>query len=300
MTGFLNYFSRKTHSAKDANMRMHDPIRAHASEEPGVISNIGGRNYHLISDDKYLHTVKGVFEPDTVKLFDSLVSPNDTVLDVGANIGCTTILFADRARKVYSFEPSPSTFQFLQKNIDTAQLENVSLVNLGLGREAGRFDLTFSGDNRSGGFVSNKLRASAGHNVESIEIVCGDSYVENNQIRSIDFIKIDVEGFEKDVLQGLSNTIQRCRPTVALELNHWCLNAFQRISVPDFFDFLRQIFPYLYAVEKEDIRNIHDVDEAYHVMYHHIVTGFKYPNLVGAFNASQLKRFGEAYGRKID
>jgi hypothetical protein len=77
-------------------------------------------------------------------------------------------------------------------------------------------------------------------------------------------------------------------------LNHWCLNAFQRTSVPDFFDFLRGVFPFLYAVDGTDVRNLHDPDDSYNVMYQHIAHNFRYPNLVGAFDRSRVPLGGPA------
>jgi FkbM family methyltransferase len=264
-----------------------------------VMTDIGGKACRIASDDNYLDHIKGAFEPHMVALFDTLLKPTDTVLDVGANIGCTAILFGGRAQRVISFEPSPTTFAFLRKNVDAAGLRNVTLENVGLGKSAGRFELTSSVDNRAGGFVSNKMQASKGHRIEAIEIVQGDSYLEAHGIGHVDFIKMDVEGFERDVIEGLRETIAASRPVVTLELNHWCLNVLQRTTVPDFLDFLRGVFPYLYAVDPHDIRNLHDPSEAYHVMFRHVAGGFQYQNLVGAFEAGQLERFGEAFGRPI-
>jgi FkbM family methyltransferase len=277
---------------------VHSP--ASLPNERAVLTDIGGKRYRIASDDDYLETIKGVFEPDMVVLFDSLIKPDHVVLDIGANIGCTSILFANRARHVYSVEPSPSTFKYLEKNILAAQLGNITTANLGLGKAAGTYELTFSPNNRSGGFVSNRMSASDGHQVEQINIMKGDDFMKASAVPRVDFIKIDVEGFERYVIEGLGETMARDKPAVILELNHWCLNVFQRTSVPDFFDFLRNLFPYLYAVEKKDIKNLHDRNDAYHVMYHHIVGGFKYPNLVGAFNKDQLHTFANTFGLQIN
>ncbi|HEX8955746.1 MAG TPA: FkbM family methyltransferase [Burkholderiaceae bacterium] len=260
-----------------------------------IETNIGGKPYRIASDDDYLDHVKGEFEPHMVKLFRGLIDPHHTIFDIGANIGCTSILFSDMGKRVFSFEPSPSTYAFLALNIDTAQCGNVTATNVGLGKEAGNFELTFAKSNRSGAFVSNVTSASQGHQIERIEIAKGDSFVTEHHIEKVDFLKIDVEGFERNVIEGLQETIRRDRPVVVLELNHWCLNVFQRTSVPDFLDFLRGIFPYLFAVDGDDARNLHDPDHAYHVMYHHIVGGLKYANLVGAFDRRQLERFASAY-----
>ena len=70
-----------------------------------------------------------------------------------------------------------------------------------------------------------------------------------------------------------------------MELNHFCLNALRRITVPDFFDFLRSVFPYLYAVDTDNatIADLHDEEQSYFVMHEHLVR-FRFPNLVGGFD----------------
>jgi FkbM family methyltransferase len=292
----------------------------HLSNERVVHTKIGGKKYEIASDDNYLEHIKGEFEPEMVVLFKSLIRSNDVVLDVGANIGCTSILFGNLAEKVYCFEPSPTTFGYLEKNVKNARLDRVTPVNVGLGKESGMFELTFSQSDRSGGFVSNVTSASQGHQVEQIKIIKGDDFMKESKVPKIDFIKIDVEGFEKSVIEGLSATIARDQPIVVLELNHWCLNALQRTSVPDFFDFLRSVFPHLYAVDMsyvrnfkdrvrrklipslydvKDAKNLHDLNASYHVMNRHILNGFSYPILVGAFDKAQLETFSSTVGVQI-
>jgi len=83
-------------------------------------------------------------------------------------------------------------------------------------------------------------------------------------------------------------------PVAALELNHWCLNAFQRISVPDFLDYLCSMFPVLVAVEGDKYLDLRDAGERYIVMYGHILH-FQYMNLVGAFSSERLTNFLAQY-----
>lgn len=285
-------FAKRHKPASAPSAPMPQPVAEAGPGERSVTTRIGADNYLITSDDNYLDHIKDEFEPAMVTLFASLLRDGDCVLDVGANIGCTSLLFSQVARQVFSFEPSPTTFRLLQKNLAQAQVHNVVAANFGLGNSEGAFELTFAPDNRSGGFVSNLTTASSGHQVESIRIVAGDAYLRAANIAQIDFIKIDVEGFERNVIEGLTDTLARCKPVVVLELNHWCLNAFQRTSVPDFFDFLRGVFPLLYAVDGDDVRNLHDPDDAYYVMYQHIAHNFRYPNLVGAFNRSRVPLSG--------
>lgn len=246
--------------------------------------DIDGNEYIVTSDDLYLDNIGNDFEPQMVSLFKKLITPGDVIADVGANIGLTSILFSRLGCNVVSFEPSPSTYSILCENIQRNHLSNVVPVNVGLGDKAETTTITFAANNRSGGFVSDICRPEMGHVTENIEIRRLDDiwYKFDNRL---DFIKIDVEGFEGNVIRGALNLLEQHKPIVVLELNHWCLNAFRRISVPDFFDFLRSVFPVLYAVDIDNvsIKDLHVNDEAYHVMHEHIVK-FRYPNIVAGFD----------------
>ncbi|UPG91111.1 FkbM family methyltransferase [Luteibacter aegosomaticola] len=256
--------------------------------------NIAGRQFTLTSDDAYLGALGATFEPEMVRLFECFAK--GTVLDIGANIGCTALAFSGMADIVHAFEPSPSTFELLATN--TSVVGNVQRHNYGLGDAAGAFELTFAPTNRSGGFVSNQTQASAGHTVEKIEIRTLDDVAPSLVGSNIDFIKIDVEGFEGSVIRGGERTLAAARPVVALELNHWCLNAFQRTSVPDFFDYLRAVFPTLYAVEGSTYLNLHDPNESYAVMYQHILH-MRYVTLVGSFDTAALAAFHARYEHRL-
>ena len=252
---------------------------------------IGSKSYQIKSDDDYLNRMGHEFETKLCYLFQSLIQENFRILDVGANIGLTTLIFAELSEHVDSFEPSPSTFEILQTNISKSGYSNIDLHNFGLGSSAEKLSLTLNPNDRSGAFVSNKTQASFGHIVEHIELKTGDQHVCDNPVS---FIKIDVEGFEMEVLKGLLQTIERNRPIVVLELNHWCLNVFQRVCVPDYLDFLLKVFPILYAVDGEQYLDIRDTNSRYTVMYQHVIN-FRFPNLVGAFSPQHLAIFKERF-----
>jgi tRNA1(Val) A37 N6-methylase TrmN6 len=89
---------------------------------------IGGKNYAIASDDNYLEHIKNGFEPDMVKLFRAVASDSEVILDIGANIGCTALLFGELSMNVYAFEPSKTTFGFLEKNISKSGLKNATKI----------------------------------------------------------------------------------------------------------------------------------------------------------------------------
>lgn len=243
--------------------------------------------YTVVTDDRYLENMQGNWEPATARILESMAY--GTVLDVGANIGMTTLLHSQLADEVHAFEPSPTTFALLKENVGTAACENVTLHNFGLGQAAGASELTYSADNRSGAYVSDNVKASEGHMVETIRIETMDAFARDSGIGSVDMVKVDVEGFELNVLRGGASTLARHRPAMVLEMNHWCLNAFQRISIPDFLDVLLETFPIVLAVHEDHHLDVRLPSNRYVIMHQHILH-FWYQTLVCAFHPSQVER----------
>jgi len=244
---------------------------------------IGGKTHEVESDDQYLANMGDAFEPHMTALFSALIEPHMVVADVGANIGMTALLFSDLSKKVHAFEAAPSTYGILRRNV--AGCANVTAINKGMGDRTEEKTLTFSNRNRSGGFVSDTLTlGSKGYTTEVIQLDTIDGFFFDTPKRP-DFIKIDVEGFEPRVLRGAQALIARHKPTVVLELNHFCLNVMQRMSLPDFFDQLRAMFPVLLAMDtgNEQLADLHNPDAAYLVMHRH-TTRFRFPNIVAGFS----------------
>ncbi|PJJ96376.1 hypothetical protein CO641_14095 [Lysobacteraceae bacterium NML91-0213] len=249
-------------------------------------------DYSVVTDDKYLEPMQGRWEPATARLLESMAY--GTVLDVGANIGMTTLLHSRLADHVHAFEPSPTTFILLEENVERAECDNVTLHNFGLGDTPTGRELTYAPDNRSGAYVSDRITASEGHVIESIQIDTLDRFVEGGGTAAVDVIKIDVEGFEMHVLRGGARTLERLRPAVVLEMNHWCLNAFQRTSIPDFLDMLLNMFPIVLAVHEDHHLDARDASNRYVIMHQHILK-FWYQTLVCAHHPCQVERLVAAF-----
>jgi FkbM family methyltransferase len=248
---------------------------------------ISNKYYLVESDDSYLAKIQD-FEPNMISLYELLLPKNSIVCDIGANIGCTSIFFSKKASKVFSFEPSESTFKFLKTNILSNKCTNVELFNIACGSSNTSLKINFSAENRSGAYLSND-NLTQSHLVEDISVKTLDKWWVENGKPYVSFLKIDVEGYEKDVLTGGLELVKSLKPIVLVELNHWCLNVFQRITVPDYLDFLRSIFPYLYAVDENTYGDLHNRDDSYHIMYQHILYQ-KFPNIVGAFSEKDLDK----------
>lgn len=250
---------------------------------------VGEQSYDLTYDDLYGAGVGAVFEPGLVRILDVLTPRNALALDVGANIGLTTLALAQLATTVHAFEVVPGTFELLKTNVSNSGVANVVLHDFGLGDVAATVSLNRTEADRSGAYISKEAPPTLGHRRETGRVEVLDAVAPSLGPERVGLIKIDVEGFEVPVLRGARELLDRDRPVVLLEMNHWCLNAFQRRSIPDFLDDLRAVFPVLYAVDDAsgDSRDLRDVDQTHYAMHEHIVRG-RYMTAVGAFTRSQV------------
>ncbi len=194
------------------------------------------------------------------------------VFDIGSNIGMTAVIAAKSgAAKVYAFEPDPNVFPFL---LDTIKA-NAALVhahNMALGAAEGSLS-----------FFSNPSSTSASHLVTedtlghsptgTVQMSTFDTFVKAQRIQKIDFIKIDVEGFEIDVLRGAIETIEHLKPSLLIEFNAFTMVGFRDINPRDLLRMLGALFPYVYRF-KDGHPLLIDSDGA--------ALGFIHDNLVSA------------------
>lgn len=148
------------------------------------------------------------------------------VYDIGANIGITTLFFAKHVGEeglVVAFEPVPPTAQRLQENVHINRLQNVRIYPVALGDEAGQAEICYAED--ASGIATLRKDMAQGYQREyrmqtfTVEVVPLDSLVEREHLPAPDFIKLDVEGFEYQVLQGAHRLIERARPALFMELH---------------------------------------------------------------------------------
>ena len=157
----------------------------------------------------------GVFEKEELKdLFDLLdplegVFASGTALDIGANVGNHAVYFAKVFRQVHAFEPHPSIFEVMALN--AKWVGNVQAHAIGLGDTPGVFAL--SSDPTHLGLSSLKHGDTAGGVQVRVERL-DDSKIE---LSDLCFVKMDVEGFEANVLRGGSRTLAAHQPIVVLE-----------------------------------------------------------------------------------
>jgi FkbM family methyltransferase len=164
----------------------------------------------------------GEYEEDLIREFISAVPPGrrGTVLDIGANVGTHSLAFARHFRHVHAFEPNPQLWESFARNIDLNDLDNVSLHKTGLGDQEADlpFYLIEKKNYGLGTFSTAEQYDLPLEEVGRMKVATGDGYTELAGIGPVDAIKIDVQGFELEVLTGLSRVLERDRPFVWMEI----------------------------------------------------------------------------------
>jgi FkbM family methyltransferase len=170
---------------------------------------IDGLTFYLNPKDGYLTQVVlsyGTYEPEETRVFRSKCRPGDTVIDVGANVGWYTIIaskFVGNNGRVIAFEPEPENFAILKRNVLANGCDNVTLEQKALSNAAG--ELTLYLDEANKGRHSTVLDWK-GKTIK-VEALRLDDYLEN-RFKKVDFVKIDVEGAEPMVLEGMKRAVE--------------------------------------------------------------------------------------------
>lgn len=148
-------------------------------------------------------------EMSTKRWFVDHIKDDWVLFDCGANIGYFSILFARLAYRgyVYAFEPT-STYSMLLKNLKYHHIQNVMPLKMALGKQSGeKIDSLY----RIWGDRPDKKK---------YVFTTIDDFVDANCLARIDCIKIDVDSFDFEVLQGAERTLLKYNPYVMVELNH--------------------------------------------------------------------------------
>ncbi len=155
----------------------------------------------------------GDYEPTLKKIFKAQINLGDTILDIGANIGLHTLFFSEltgSTGKVISFEPVPSNYKKLIDNIKLNNYKNVTANNIALGDK--NEILNIFTDEKSTNPGSFNLFDRSGNTKVNCKI--GDEVIKEEKIN---FIKIDVEGYEGFAINGLIKNIAKHKPKIIFE-----------------------------------------------------------------------------------
>lgn len=148
------------------------------------------------------------YDKEGLRFSSQFISRTSVVVDVGANIGNHSLFYLKecRCKYLHAFEPHPFMFGLLQFNLQ--RYANKKLYNKGLSDRSGKAKPSKINP-RHVGSTTFTYDSNGNAKLERLDLY---------EIRSVDFIKIDVEGFEYEVLAGARDTISKHKPVIAVEV----------------------------------------------------------------------------------
>lgn len=184
-----------------------------------------------------------------------IIKSDSICLDVGANIGLVSLALSqlNPKGKTYAFEPTPDIYSILKRNIDENVIENVETVQLALSDKKGKLAFVDVEWYPAGNFsVEDNQKNKWGQygNILNVAAEALDVWVTKNKLKSVDFLKIDVEGAELQVLEGAKKTIAKFKPLVVMEFNSYCYILHQNKTPIDAIRFITEYFGKVYRINR--------------------------------------------------
>jgi FkbM family methyltransferase len=197
---------------------------------------------NLYKDSMLSKMIYKGFEKEELEFVKSVLNEGDVFIDVGANIGLYTLIASRRVGntgKVISFEPSPVSFKRLNENIVLNNLENTDSRNIGLSNQIGtlKFHMSNNGYDAWDSFAYTSATDKSLKNID-VPVSTLDSEISGIEKEKIKLIKIDVEGWEKFVLNGAKDILTQYAPLLMIEFTEE--NTFNAgYSVHEIYDIMK-------------------------------------------------------------
>jgi len=168
----------------------------------------------------------GVSEPELFRVYDEFLRPKMTIVDAGANVGLHSLFFSRRVGeegKIYAFEPAKMIFGRMMEHIRDNHVTNIEGLCLALGAKQGSAEIVDNKEDTSRTFLRPSLSNSGATLTAVVETL--DAFAKARGLEKIDFLKIDVEGFESEILEGaLSLLTRQAIKVIQIELDERSLD----------------------------------------------------------------------------
>ena len=202
----------------------------------------------------------GWWETDNLAWMHKLIQSDDVCLDIGANIGALTIPMAALCNKVYAFEAGFEIYGMLKSNLIANQIENVEPLYLAISNKKDIVYFHHNKNNVGGSYVTPIADKYATSAVQAVRL---DTWAKEN-LKRLDFIKCDIEGFEVKFMRGAKQTLKKYKPTMLIEFNPIAYsNNSKDDTIEDLWKELTSIYDYIYVIEGADtLRRVNTIEEA--------------------------------------
>ena len=204
-------------------------------------------------------------EGGEIKFLESITKEAMSVIDIGANIGITTVAMAKRigrGGKLCSFEPVPEYFNILKENVSSNKLENVKAYELAVTDQVGVAYVYQKG-------LSSGIVFEEGAKKFKVSTTTIDRFLTEEKIERIDLINMDCEGSELLVLKGAKETLQKNKVKIFCEIHHDFLKQVGQ-SIEDIVEYLQRLEFQVQSVSLDDLKLGNNFEKCEYIYAHNL------------------------------
>jgi FkbM family methyltransferase len=188
---------------------------------------IEGNRIYLDKQDSLFLSIRGYHEKTATRIARGSIKEGDTVIDIGANIGYYTLLFAKwvgPTGKVYAFEPEPTNFQLLEKNVKANNYKNITIFQKAVSDKNDKLSFYISDESSAANQLFKPQKFSQIIDVDSVKL---DECLPIDE--KIDFIKLDIQGAEGTAIKGMNSILKNNSNTVIMQ--EWWPDAIKKYGM---------------------------------------------------------------------
>jgi len=164
----------------------------------------------------------GSHEPLSTAKVTSVLKPGMTCIELGSNIGYYAVLeskIVGKNGKVIAIEASPDNYKYLQKNSKLQNFSNIETHNFVLGDHNGEVNFLTKSISNWSRIMKDDEKPNPSDTISKLPMKTLDSFLEDKKLDRVDFARMDVEGYEYDIYQGMKKTIDKFKPSLLIEFH---------------------------------------------------------------------------------
>jgi len=188
-------------------------------------SILGKYEFQTIENDKGISTELQIYEshePLTTHLMINELKQDMVCIDLGSNIGYYAVIESNmigKSGKIFAIEPSPINFPILKLNLENQKKNNFLTYNIAIGDKNEEMEFIISSKSNWSKIRMNNEKINPEDKIIKIPVKTLDSFVKENNITKIDLLRMDVEGFEYNIILGANNVLEKYKPKIFVEIH---------------------------------------------------------------------------------
>jgi len=186
---------------------------------------LGKYEFQTIENDEGISTELQIYEshePLTTHLIINELKQDMVCIDLGSNIGYYAVIESNiigESGKIFAIEPSPVNFPILKLNLENQKKNNFVAYNIGIGDKNEEMEFIISAKSNWSRIRMNNEKINSEDKVIKIPVKTLNSFVNENNIKKIDILRMDVEGFEYSILLGANEVLEKFKPKLFIEIH---------------------------------------------------------------------------------